>query len=82
MGDYHLKTPTFEVNIGVCDIVLEAEWLRTLGPITMDFKELYMIFVMDPHTHILQGIQVGPPKVLNSHHMDKLLNKGHSDIIP
>ena len=37
MGDYHLKTCMFAIDMGGCDIVLGAEWLRTLGPITMDF---------------------------------------------
>ena len=44
MGDYHLKTHMFSINMGGCDIVLGVEWLRTLGLITMDFHELYMIF--------------------------------------
>ena len=37
MGDYHPKTHMFSIEMGGCDIVLGAEWLRTLGPITMDF---------------------------------------------
>ena len=53
MGDYHLKTRIFTVNIGGCDIMLGAEWLRTFGPVTMDLKELYMIFVKDSHTHTI-----------------------------
>jgi len=39
-----LKTHMFAIHMGGCDIVLGAEWLRTLGPITMDFQELYMSF--------------------------------------
>ena len=50
MGDYHLKTHMFATDMGGCDIVLGVEWLRTLGPITMDFQELYMCFVKDSHT--------------------------------
>ena len=37
MGDYQLKTHMFSIHMGGCDIVLGAEWLRTLGQITMDF---------------------------------------------
>ena len=40
LGDYHLKTHTFAIDMGGCDIALGAEWLCTLGPVTMDFKEL------------------------------------------
>jgi hypothetical protein len=44
IGDYHLKSHMFAIDMGGCDIVLGAEWLRTLGPIIMDFKELTMQF--------------------------------------
>jgi hypothetical protein len=44
IGDYHLKYHMFSIDMGGCDIVLGAEWLRTLGPILMDFKELTMQF--------------------------------------
>ena len=42
--DYHLKSHIFAIDMGGCDIVLGADWLRTLGPILMDFKELTMKF--------------------------------------
>jgi hypothetical protein len=34
----------FSIHMGGCDIVLGVEWLRNLGPILMDFKELTMQF--------------------------------------
>jgi hypothetical protein len=42
IGDYHLKSHMFSIDMGGCDIVLGADWLRTLGPILMDFKDLTM----------------------------------------
>jgi hypothetical protein len=42
--DYHLKYHIFSIDMGDCDIVLGAYWIRTLGPILMDFKELTMQF--------------------------------------
>jgi hypothetical protein len=42
IGDYHLKYHMFSINMGGCDIVLGANWIRTLGPILMDFKDLTM----------------------------------------
>jgi hypothetical protein len=81
MGDYQLKTHLFSINMGGCDIVLGEEWLHTLGPVTMDFKELYMSFTKEGHVHTLRGIQAGPPEIVISHHMEKLLKKGHSGII-
>jgi hypothetical protein len=37
IGDYNLKSHMFAIDMGGCDIVLGAEWIRTLGPILMDF---------------------------------------------
>jgi hypothetical protein len=42
--NYHLKSHMFSIEMGGCDIVLGDEWLHTLGPILMDFKELTMQF--------------------------------------
>jgi hypothetical protein len=47
MGDYSLKCPMFSIEMGGSDVVLGVEWLCTLVPITMDFKELYMSFQME-----------------------------------
>lgn len=77
MGDYQLKTHMFAIHMGGCDIVLGAEWLRTLGPITMDFQELYMSFKQNNCTHTLRGLQAGAPSIVNSHRMEKLLKKGN-----
>jgi hypothetical protein len=44
IGQCHLKYYMFSIDMGSCDIVLGVEWLRTLGPILMDFKDLTMKF--------------------------------------
>jgi hypothetical protein len=81
MGDYHMKTHMFSISMGGCDIVLGVEWIHTLGPITMDYQELYMSFTQDSHPYTLQGLQVGSPEIISSHGMEKLLNKGHHGVI-
>jgi hypothetical protein len=53
MGDYHLKIQMFSIATGGCDVVLGVEWIRTLGPITMDYQELYMSFTKDAHPYTL-----------------------------
>jgi hypothetical protein len=58
IGDYHLKSHMFSIDMGGCDIVLGADWLRTLGPILMDFKELTMQFDQEGHQYKFQGIIV------------------------
>jgi len=42
IGQYHMKYHMFSIDMGGCDIVLGVEWLITMGPILMDFKELTM----------------------------------------
>jgi hypothetical protein len=44
IGDEHLQSHMFAINMGGCEIVLGVDWIRTLGPILMDFKELTMQF--------------------------------------
>jgi hypothetical protein len=81
IGDYNLKSHMFAIDMGGCNIVLGAEWLRTLGPILMDFQNLTMQFDQGDHTHKFQGITAGSPEIINSHRMEKLLKKGHSGVI-
>jgi hypothetical protein len=81
IGDYHLKSHMFSIDMGGCDIVLGADWLRTLGPILMDFKDLTMQFDQEGHQYKFQGIIVGSPEIISYHRMEKLLKKGHSSVI-
>jgi hypothetical protein len=81
IGDYHLKSYMFVIDMGGCDIVLGADWIRTLGPILMDFKDLTMQFDQEGHQYKFQGIIVSSPEIISSHRMEKLLKKGHSGVI-
>ena len=69
MGDYHLKTHKFAIDMGGCDVVLGVEWLRTLGPISMDFQELYINFTKEGDTHHLKGINSCSLEFISSHHI-------------
>jgi hypothetical protein len=81
MGDYQLKTHIFSIDMGGSDIVLGEEWLFEFGPVTMDLKELYESFTKEGYVNTLQGLQAGSPKIVSSHHMEKLLKKCHYVII-
>ena len=81
IGHYHLKSHMLFIEMGGCDIVLGVKWLRTLGPILMDFKELTMKFDQEGHQYKFQGIIVGSPAVISSHRMEKMLKKGHFGVI-
>jgi hypothetical protein len=80
IGDYHLKSHMFSIDMGGCDIVLGADWIRTLGPILMDFKELTMQFDQKGQQYKFQGIIVGSLEIISSHCMEKMLKKGHSGV--
>jgi hypothetical protein len=47
----------------------------------MDFKELYMSFTKEGHKHTLKGLKSYFLEIIISHHMEKLLKKGHLGII-
>jgi hypothetical protein len=81
IGHYHLKSHMFPIEMGECDIVLGVEWLRTLGPILMDFKELTMQFQEEGQTYHFQGLTASSHEIICFHHMENLLKKGHSAII-
>ena len=38
LGNYHLKTHMFSIDMGGCDILLGVEWLCTLGQSPWTFK--------------------------------------------
>jgi hypothetical protein len=71
----------FYIDMRGCDIVLGDEWLHTLGPILMDFKELTMQFQHEGKKYQFQDLTVGSPEIISSHRMENLLKKGHLGII-
>jgi hypothetical protein len=44
IGQSYLKSHMFSIDMGRYDIVIGVELICTLGPITMDFKDLTMQF--------------------------------------
>jgi hypothetical protein len=47
----------------------------------MDFKEITMQFDQEGQKYKFQGITIDSLEIISSHRMEKLLKKGHSDII-
>ena len=64
--------------MGGCDVVMEEEGLWNFGPITMNFKEIYIRFIKEGHKHHLKGIHASSSNSTISHYMEKLLKKFHS----
>ena len=80
-GHYHLITHIFSIDMGGCDIVLRGEWICRLGPITINFKELYLSFTHNSHTYTCKRIPIGSPKIISSRRMEQLLKKGHLGVV-
>jgi hypothetical protein len=51
----------FSIDMGGCDIFLGVEWLRNLGPIIIDFKDLNMQFQQEGKQYKFQGITARSP---------------------
>jgi hypothetical protein len=69
IGHYQLKYHMFFIDIGGCDIVLGVEWLHSLGPILMDFKELTMQFQQEGQKYQFQCITACSLEIISSHNM-------------
>lgn len=51
-----LQADLLLLPLGPAQMVLGAHWLRSLGPVTMDFGEMTMQFQSEGKWHKLQGI--------------------------
>lgn len=68
--------------IGGVDVVLRAQWLRTLGTFAMNLEELFIKFKLEGKVYKLHGSTTPPPThVISSHIMEKLIKKGSPGII-
>jgi hypothetical protein len=72
----------FSIDMGGCDIVLGIEWLHTLGPILMDFKDLIMQFELEGQQYNFQGITTGSLEIIIYHRIKKILKKVIDELYP
>ncbi|XP_074352895.1 uncharacterized protein LOC141692051 [Apium graveolens] len=54
---YKITTDFFVLPIAACPLVLGVQWLKTLGPVEIDFQNFTMGFRQGGTTHKLQGLQ-------------------------
>ncbi|GKD06938.1 transposon ty3-G gag-pol polyprotein [Tanacetum coccineum] len=62
---YVISTDFFVLPIAACPIVLEVQWLKTLGPVEMDYEQLTRGFHLAGSSHKLQERTPFPVRVLN-----------------
>ena len=81
MGEYNLEGPMYIIPIGGVYVVLWIQWLRTLGTISTNYRELVMIFELEGIQYELKGLKYGPSEVINSHGMETLVKNGSKEVV-
>ncbi|KAJ0482832.1 putative nucleotidyltransferase, Ribonuclease H [Helianthus annuus] len=54
---YTIATDFFVLPVAACPIVLGVQWLKTLGPVEIDFQNLTIGFQLAGSSHKLQGLK-------------------------
>jgi hypothetical protein len=80
MGEYNLESPMYGIPIGGVYVVLGIQWLRTLGTISTNYKELFMRFELEGIQYELKGLKYAPSWVINSHRMENILKRVVGDL--
>ena len=75
MGEYVLNIPMLSIPMGVVDVVLEVQWLQSLGTVAFNFQELSLKFFSEGKEVELRGIEGKPGRIISSNVMKKLLKK-------
>lgn len=64
-----------------CDAVFGAQWLRTVGPIVLDFSKLQMRFHIEDKEVVLQGMSTPKSKIINAEEMSRELRKKKQGVL-
>ena len=60
MGEYNLESPMYAFPIGGVDVVMGIQWLRTLGTVSTNYKQLFMRFELEGIQYQLKGLKSTP----------------------
>jgi hypothetical protein len=72
-GSIFLDSPIIVIQMGGANVVLGVQWLQSLGIMTLNFQNLFMIFSSEGKEIDLRGIQGKPSKVISSNSRTKLI---------
>ena len=81
MGEYVLTSPMLSIPMEGADVVLEVQWLQSLGTIAFNFQELFMKIFVEGKEVELRGIAGKPGNIISSNGMTKLLEKEQRGVI-
>ncbi|GJZ88094.1 transposon ty3-G gag-pol polyprotein [Tanacetum coccineum] len=66
---YVISTDFFVLPVAACPIVLGVQWLKTLGPVEIDYNQLTIGFNMAGSSHKLQGLKGSDLAALKAHEL-------------
>ena len=81
MGEYVFNIPMISIPMGGVYVVLDVQWLQSLGTMNFNFRKLFKKFSWEGKEYELNGITRKQSKVISSNGMKKLLKKGHQGIV-
>jgi hypothetical protein len=81
IGEYVMNSSMISIPMGGVDVVLGVQWLKSLGTVSFNFKEIFMKFSLEGKEFELKGITGKPSKVVSSNGMKKILKKENHGVI-
>nr|GEU62735.1 transposon Ty3-G Gag-Pol polyprotein [Tanacetum cinerariifolium] len=66
---YVVSTDFFVLPVAACPIVLGVQWLKTIGPVEMDYEQLTMGFRLAGLSHKLRGLKGFELAALKAHEL-------------
>ncbi|GKE54727.1 transposon ty3-G gag-pol polyprotein, partial [Tanacetum coccineum] len=66
---YTISTDFWVLPVAACSVVLGVQWLKTLGPVEIDYEKLTMGFKLAGATHTLQGLKATELQAVPDHEL-------------
>jgi hypothetical protein len=77
LGNYTMRDTFYVVDLSDIDVVLEVQWMITLGKITTNYQTLEMGFKdQDGKKVVLRGMSTGAPRIVSAKRMERIFRHG------
>ena len=73
LGEYELKDDFYVVSIGDNNVVLDIQWLCSLGEFRMNLQTMEMKFEVEGKKFLLRGTTSDSPKIVSFKRMERLM---------